>query len=71
MMKKNRMPLAPFQTGQVWELEGSNVQIGMVGKLLVHYKHYRNKTHRAPISLSSKTQLEEFLREKKAVLVGG
>jgi hypothetical protein len=71
MMKKNRVPLPPFQTGQIWELEGSNVQIGMVGKLLVHYRHYRNKTHRVPTSLSSKAQLEAFLREKKAVLVGG
>ena len=59
-----------FQTGQVWELEGSHVEIGMVGKLLVHYKHYRNENHRAPISLASKAQLEEFLHEKKASLLG-
>ena len=71
MMKKNRVPLTPFETGQVWEMEGSNLKIGMVGKLLVHYRHYRNNTHRVPISLASKTELEAFLREKKATLVGG
>lgn len=68
-MKKDRVPFPPFQTGQVWELEGSNVQIGMVGKLLVHYRHYKNSTHRVPTSLSSIARLETFLREKKAVLV--
>jgi hypothetical protein len=70
-MKKTSRPLTDFQTGQIWELEGSNVQIGLVGKLLVHYKHYRNNTHRVPTSLSSKVQLQKFLRAKKAILVGG
>ena len=68
IMKKNRVPLAPFQTGQVWELEGSKVQISMVGKLLVHYRHYRDKAHRAPTSLASKTELAAFLRQNRAVL---
>ncbi len=70
MRKKNRVALAPFQPGQVWKLAGSKVEIGMVGKLLVHYRHYRDKAGRAPTSLTSKAQLEDFLREKKATLVG-
>jgi hypothetical protein len=70
-MKKNGVRLPPFQTGQVWELVDSNVQIGLVGKLLVHYRHYRNTTHRVPISLTSKAQLEAFLRQNKAVLTAG
>ena len=69
MMKKGRIPFEPFQSGQVYELETSSVLIGQVGKLLVHYKHYRGKDPRGPTSLSAKTQLEKFLREKKAVLV--
>jgi len=70
-MKKDRVSLAALQTGQVWELPGSKVQISMVGKLLVHYRHSRNKAHRVPISLSSIAELQAFLLEKKAVLVGG
>jgi len=69
MLQKNRIPLKPFQPGQVWELEDSNVQIGLVGKRLVHYKHYRVKQPRVPTSLSSKTALEKYLRDNKATLV--
>jgi hypothetical protein len=69
MTRKSRTALKPFETGQLWELEASNVLIGQVGKLLVHYKHYRGKDPRGPTSLSAKTQLEKFLRENKAVLV--
>jgi hypothetical protein len=67
--KKSRVPLTPFQAGQVWELESSNVQIGLVGKLLVHYKHCKGKDGRGPTSLSSKKELEKYLTKNKAVLV--
>ena len=69
-IKRNRRaPLPPLETGQVWELEGSNVHIGLIGKTLVHYKHFKGDTKRAPISLSGKTVLEKYLKEKKAVLL--
>jgi len=61
--------MQPFESGQIWQLEDSNLQIGLVGKTLVHYKHYKGNTKRAPISLAGKTVLEKYLREKKAVLV--
>lgn len=71
-IKRNkRVPLPPLATGQVWELEGSNVHIGLIGKTLVHYKHFKGDTKRAPISLSGKTVLEKYLKEKKAVLLPG
>ena len=50
-------------------MEDSNVRIGLIGKTLVHYKHFKGTTLRAPVSLAAKTTLEEFLIEKKAVLV--
>ena len=71
MTKTKRVILAPFQPGQVWKLDGSKVEIGLVGKLLVHYRHYRNKAQRVPTLLASKAQLEAFLRRQKATLVGG
>jgi hypothetical protein len=69
MKQKSRIPMQPFESGQIWQLEDSNLQIGLVGKTLVHYKHYKGNTKRAPISLAGKTVLEKYLREKKAVLV--
>ena len=50
-------------------MEDSNVRIGLIGKTLVHYKHFKGTTLRAPVSLTPKRALEKFLIEKKAVLV--
>ena len=50
-------------------MEDSNVRIGLIGKTLVHYKHFKGTTLRAPVSLTAKRALEKFLIEKKAVLV--
>jgi hypothetical protein len=69
MMDKRPVTLKPFQTGQVWKLADSKIQIRLVGKLLVHYRHFRADQPRASTSLTSKTKLEKFLRENQAVLV--
>jgi hypothetical protein len=62
-------PLQPFQTGQVWEMEDSFLRIGDVGKLLVHYRHYRGKDPKGPLALTGKRDLEKYLTKNKAVLV--
>lgn len=67
--KKAVVPLPDFRTGQVWRLSDSNLQIGQIGKTLVHYKHYRGVAQRAPISLAVKGDLEKFLIKHEAVLV--
>ena len=46
----------------------SNLHIGIIGKTLVHYKHFKIAAKRAPISLCSKVSLEQYLIENKAVL---
>jgi hypothetical protein len=58
-----------LQTGQVWELENSNLHIGLIGKTLVHYKHFKDNAKRAPISLIAKKGLEKYLKENKATLL--
>lgn len=58
----------PFVDGQVWQLEGSRIQIAMVGKTLVHYKHFQGELKRAPVSIANKRSLEEYLLSEKAVL---
>ena len=69
MLEERHITLKPFQSGQVWQLADSSVQIGIVGKLLVHYRHSKPKQLRVRTSLTSKVNLEEFLRKNRAVLV--
>jgi hypothetical protein len=71
MKKSSGLVLKPFQPGQVWELEdATSVQIGLVGKMLVHYKHFKGKKPlRIPTSLAGIGQLEKYLRQNKAILV--
>jgi hypothetical protein len=52
----------------MWELKDSNLQIDLVGKRLVHYKHFKGKTKRAPISIVAIRVLEKYLQENDAVL---
>ena len=68
-MKKAQMPIEALETGQIWQIQDSNVHIGVVGKRLVHYKMFKGQTKRAPISLSGKEVLVKYLRESKAVLL--
>jgi hypothetical protein len=69
LKRKNRAPFPEFQTGQVWRLRDSDLHIGLIGKTLVHYKHYAGGLQRAPVSLTAKATLENYLIENDAVLV--
>jgi hypothetical protein len=71
MKHELRTPLKPLQSGQIWQMEASNLQIELVGKTLVHYKLHKGTTKRTPISLSGKKVLEQYLKQNKAVLVQG
>jgi hypothetical protein len=61
----------PLVQGQKWELTDSNIQISMVGKRLVHYKHFKGGLKRAPVSIASIPVLENYLHTNKAVLTAG
>jgi len=71
MKQMSRIFLKQLQSGQIWQLEDSNLQIQLVGKRLVHYKHYKGETKRAPVSLSGKEALQKYLKENNGVLVRG
>jgi hypothetical protein len=58
-----------FECGQVWQMADSSLRIGLVGKRLVHYKHYNLKIKRPSVLLSNKAVLERFLQERQAVLL--
>jgi hypothetical protein len=61
--------LAPFAKGQVWQLADSHLRIGLVGKTLVHYKHFKGMAKTSPVFLSGKGALEKFLQEHRATLL--
>ena len=66
-----RIRQQPLATGQVWRMAKANLQVGMIGKLLVHYKLGKPNAVRVPNSCSGKAAVEKFLKTNKAVLVTG
>ncbi len=69
IQQKIQPPAIAFETGQIWAMAESNLRIGLIGKTLVHYKHYRGASPRASVSLANKGELTQFLIKNKAVLL--
>jgi hypothetical protein len=73
-MPKTKSPARPrqrlLQAGQVWRMAKAKLQlqIQLVGNVLVHYKLGKPDAVRVPNSIASKTAIEKFLKERKAVL---
>ena len=59
----------PLEAGQVWRMTEANLQVGMVGKLLVHYKLGKPNAIRTANSCSGIKTIEKYLKTNKAVLV--
>jgi hypothetical protein len=59
----------PLEAGQVWRMAEANLQVGMVGKLLVHYKLGRPNAIRVSNSCNGIKTIEKYLKANKAVLV--
>jgi hypothetical protein len=58
----------PLAAGQLWRMAEANLQVVMVGKLLVHYKLGKPDAVRVPHSCNCIKTIEKFLKAKKAVL---
>lgn len=70
MKVKRQVPFhPPFESGQVWQMDGVTCHIGQVGKTLVHYKLLNGDVVRGSNSLSNKEVLVKHLTAKQAVLV--
>jgi hypothetical protein len=59
----------PLEAGQVWQMAEANLQVGMVGKLLVHYKLGKPNAIRVANSCNGIKTIEKYLKANKAVLV--
>jgi hypothetical protein len=64
-----RVPQKPLEAGQVWRMAEANLQVGMVGKLLVHYKLGKPNAVRVSNSCNGIKTIEKYLKANKAVLV--
>ncbi len=64
-----RTPSQPLAAGQLWRMAEVNLQVGMVGKLLVHYKLGKPNAVRIANSCSGIKTIEKYLKANKAVLV--
>jgi hypothetical protein len=59
-----------LQDGQIWRVnDDDRVQIRLVGKRLVHYRHFKGGNVRPPTLFAGKEVLEKFLAANKAMLV--
>jgi hypothetical protein len=58
----------PLAAGQLWRMAEANLLVGMVGKLLVHYKLGKPNAVRVPNSINCIKTVEKYLKSKKAVL---
>ena len=59
----------PLEAGQLWRMAEANLQVEMVGKLLVHYKLGKPNAVRVANSCSGIKTIEKYLKVNKAVLV--
>jgi hypothetical protein len=64
-----RTRLQPLEAGQVWRMAEANLQVGMVGKFLVHYKLGKPNALRIANSCNGIKTIEKYLKANKAVLV--
>ncbi len=63
-----RIRQKPLEDGQLWRMAEANLQVGMVGKLLVHYKLGKPNAIRVPNSCNAIKTIEKYLKANKAVL---
>jgi len=64
-----RVVQKPLEAGQVWRMAEANLQVGMVGKLLVHYKLGKPNAVRVSNSCNAIKTIDKYLKANKAVLV--
>jgi hypothetical protein len=64
-----RVRQKPLEAGQLWRMADANLQVGMVGKLLVHYKLGKPSAIRVANSCNGIKTIEKYLKANKAVLV--
>jgi len=60
--------IQPLEAGQLWRMPAANLQVSMVGKLLVHYKLGKPDAVRVSNSCNGIKTIQKYLKDNKAVL---
>ena len=68
IMVSRRIVQPSLAAGQLWRMAGADLRVGMVGKLLVHYKLGKPDVVRVPNSINLIKTVEKYLKAKKAAL---
>jgi hypothetical protein len=68
IMAPRRIVQPALAAGQLWRMAGADLRVGMVGKLLVHYKLGKPNVVRVPNSINLIKTVEKYLKAKKAAL---
>jgi hypothetical protein len=66
---KHRMQLQPLESGQIWRMAELNLQVGIVGRFLVHYKLAKPDAIRIKTAISGKGVVEKYLKRNQAILI--
>src|SRR5277367_6753582 len=64
-----RAVLRPLEAGQIWRVGEQNLQVSLVGKLLVHYKLAAPNAVRVSNSVGGRSAVEKYLKTNRAVLL--
>jgi hypothetical protein len=68
IMAPRRIVQPALAAGQLWRMAGADLRVGMVGKLLVHYKLGKPNVVRVPNSINLIKTVEKYLKANKAAL---
>ena len=64
-----KLRFAPIAAGQIWRVDGMNLQVARVGPLMVQYKLAKPAALKATSQIQSKVEVEKYLKKNKAVLL--
>ncbi len=59
----------PVASGQIWRVEGLNLQVKNVGPLMVQYKLFKPDALKGSNEIQAKTDIEKYLKKHKAILL--
>lgn len=59
----------PVAAGQLWRVQGLNLQVNTVGPLMVQYKVSKPDSLKGANEIQAKTDIEKYLKKHKAVLL--
>jgi hypothetical protein len=68
-VKARLAAMLPLATGQIWRVGEQNLQVGLIGKLLVHYKLAAPNAVRISNSVGGRSAVEKYLKTNKAILI--